>query len=611
MHRFELSKYEFKNDLTRLKEMSDNYGVYIDHDDYMVYLTIANKNLYDKYYPLFFSFYYLNRFIFNDNDVMLSLIISSMILMDDVFSVDKFSEMIGYSKSALRRPIKMARELLDSHGIGTQNKPYYGLCAKGNEFYIRKCLSSIYIKLVPDLFCEDKTNQNIIPSINIRYYDKIVSEYLNKKGIIAHSNDRKSVAHYLAVTKARIVNNKFIEEIPIANKLIESVKNNGELLTLAIELLNLIDVELDEKELNALMLILLNHNFSIQSSREYVNTFYAKEFYELRENIYYNFYNHYGLTINSSNYTNAIDEEIVLLIIKQHTGDIDKIVHRALGETPNVYAFPLIYFINNSVCRIVKEYYKNEKISPAVTENISDIIYYYIDALPYSHKAYSIGIMSRYSSHTPKMIRDKLLKDIDSSYLEKVDIINEIGAYDINQYKENYDLILTDISVNNLDRVLLYSDFNSSTLKLENYLRLHRNLCACLGEEKFDVVAKNINAKNEDELVENLAKNSPFSEKDIKKGIIYSYILKENLVIYLPLKDEGSMLLIGDLSQTITINNRKVSKYIVFKGKITADNAKILNTILNELVIDPMFMEQLKISPSVETINDMINMIIK
>ena len=259
----------------------------------------------------------------------------------------------------------------------------------------------------------------------------------------------------------------------------------------------------------------------------------------------------------------------------------------------------------------MKEYYKNDKISPAVTENISDIIYYYIDALPYSYKAYSIGIMSRYSSHTAKMIRDKLLKEIDSSYLEKVDIINEIGAYDIKQYKENYDLILTDISVNNRERVLLYSDFNSSTLKLENYLRLHRNLCACLGEEKFDVVAKNINAKNEDELVENLAKNSPFSEEDIKKGIKYSYILKENLVIYLPLKDEGSMLLIGDLSQTITINNRKVSKYLVFKGKITADNAKILNTILNELVIDPMFMEQLKISPSVETINDMINMIIK
>ena len=47
-YRFELSKYEYKNDLIALKDMAESYGVKIEADEYKIKLFIIDRDKCEK-----------------------------------------------------------------------------------------------------------------------------------------------------------------------------------------------------------------------------------------------------------------------------------------------------------------------------------------------------------------------------------------------------------------------------------------------------------------------------------------------------------------------------------------------------------------------------------
>lgn len=608
LYRFELSKYEFKADINRLKEMSKKYGIDINVEKNDISIDIIDNDTYDKYYFSFFSFYHMNRYDFNDNDMLISLIISAELLNNEYFLIDEFSEKIGYSKSNLRRAIKMSRNFIHSHSIETLIKPYYGMYAKGNEFYIRKCLCSTYMKLVPEIIFIDIS---LAEQLSYNECYDVISKYLNDERLNIYSDDKKSIIYYLAVTKCRIKNGNIIDNIPNNDSIIHALKTNQYLIDLATNMFNLLGIPLIEKEIHAMTIILLDHNFSISDSKRYINELFKEEFELLKSEIYRVLNKLYGLNIDSKIYRDGIDQELISIIIKKHTGNLDKIINKASGNTPNVYSFPLVYFINNSLCKTIRIFYTMENISSAITENIADIVYYYIDSLPFSFKKYKLAIISRYNEYTPKLIKDKILKDIDNNYFDKVDIFNDpLVRWNDKKSIDNYDLILSDVNIKNDNKTILHSEINSSTLKLENYLRLHRNMCDCLSKNGLEVIVRNLKVKNEKEFIMSLA-NERYSYNELIKGIKFGYILKDNFIMYIPSKSDDSVLQIGKLSQEIILKDDKISNYQIYKGNINEKNAKILNIIFHEFAIDPIFLEQLNDKPSIETINEIINMIIK
>lgn len=612
VYRFELSKYEYKNDLMVMKEMAPNYGVEIHEENGYINLEIVNKTLYDKMYKLLYSCYYTNRYIFNDNDILIQMLISSKLLSDTCLNIEEFADRIGFSKSNLRTPVKKMRDFLKRYEINTFGKPYYGLCAEGNEFDIRICLSDIYVKLTPELLFVGDSNQYIEKFDYLCVYTSF-GHYCVQHDLELSAEDNKAICYYLSVTKDRVGKGHQINQLHVEQDILEKLSENERLKAIAKDILSHVQLELNELEVLAFMVVLLTSNISKQDTFHYVNTLYAEEKRELKKLILSNLKVIYHLNIQDEIYLSALDEELDSIIIKKHTGKLEKITERFLGRTPNVHSFPLCYFINETLKDTIGNFYERN-INRAVTETLSDIVYYYIENLEFSFKKYDIVVASRFNRYAPVLFKEKLKKDVDQKYIGTVDTCDHFANIlnHTEEYVNNYDLIITDARVLNVKNGISFSDVDNSIVNLETYLRLHRDMCSCLSKgNDVMVINQDIKVSKMEKLEKAIFDGGYVQQEELHESMKHAYLLKGILSLLIPFDGDTCTLQFGEFSHPLIIENQKVYSYHIFKGKLSEDNIRIVNVILHELVMDPIFVETLKLNPNKNTLNEQINMIIK
>lgn len=606
IYRFELSKYEYKNDMTVMKEMAPNYGVEIIEENSFIKLKIVDKNLYDRMYRLLYSCYYTNRYIFNDNDILIQMLITSKLLSNTYLNIEEFADEIGFSKSNLRTPVKKMRDFLKQYDINTYGKPYYGLCAEGNEYDIRSCLSDTYVKLIPELLFKGNSNQYIETFDYMSVYTSF-AHYCVRYDLQLSAEDNKAICYYLSVTKDRLLKGYEITCLNIEQEVLEKLSKNKTLKTMAKDILNHVELKSSELELLAFMVVLLNSNVNKQ------DTLYREEKIKLKNCVLSKLNEIYHLNIQDEIYLGAIEEELDSIIIKKHTGKIDKITERFLGRTPNVHSFPLCYFINETLKDTIGCFY-NLNINRAVTETLSDIVYYYIENLDFSFKKYDIVVSSRFNRYAPVLLKEKLKKDLDQKYIGKIDTCDHFANIlnHTDEYVKQYDLIITDARVLNVENGISFSDVDNSIVNLETYLRLHRDMCSCLSRgSDIKVINQNFKISKMEKLEKAIFDGGDFNQEELHDSMKHAYLLKGILVLLIPFDGDECTLQFGEFSSPLIIENQKIYSYHIFKGHLSENNIRIVNVILHELVLDPIFVETLKLNPTKNALNEQINMIIK
>lgn len=611
VYRFELSRYEYKNDIAILKEMAANYGVALLEENNLIRLSIIDKELYDKMYKLLYSCYYTNRYVFHDNDILIQLLISSKLLNHSCLQIEEFAENIGFSRSNLRTPVKKMRAFLKRYQIDTFGKPYHGLCAEGNEFDIRSCLSDIYVKLTPELLYMG--DNSYIDEFDYLSVYTTFGDFCAKHHFQFYAEDNKALCYYLSVTKDRQLKGYVMHHLNVEREMLEKLSEDDRLRCTAKDILEYLQIDVSEDEVLALMVVLLNSNISKQDTMNYVDALYFEEKIEIEENILAKLEEVYHLHIKDEVYLSALKEEISSIILKKHAGRLDKITERFLGRTPNVHSFPLCYFINETLKETISEYY-SLKINRAVTETLADIVYYYIENLDFSFKKYDIVVASRFDHYAPILLKEKLKKDLDQKYIGNVDAVDYFSDLlnHTESFVEKYDLIISDAKLQNVEKGISFSDVNNSIVKLETYLRHHRDMCSCLSKSNnIKVVYQNLTLTKREMLENAISEGNHFAYEEVHESVQHSYNLKGILSLLIPFDGDECILQFGEFSNPLVIDDQKLYGYHIFKGKISENNIRIVNIILHELILDPIFVETLKVCPDKNTLNEQINMIIK
>lgn len=609
LFRFEVSKYEYKNDILRLKEMAPNYGVMIHEDQDCLKLKVVDDNLYEKMCKPFFSCYYIHRFVFNDNDQLIKLLISSRLLDNHYFIVEKFAEEFGYSKSNLRNPLKKARTFLQKYSITTLHKPYYGLYTEGNEFDIRICLCDIYVRLMPEIV--DISNKfKIIQNYDYAYVHHEFVKFCINNNVSLSANDRKSICNYLTITKDRLAKGKGIDELHIEDKILVELSQNAYLRNLAHLIFDVFGLQKNDKEIAALMVILFIHNVNNQDVINCTNKLFFEEKETLKKQIFENVKNLFGLDIKDSKFLEVINHKVCGLVIKKHTNKLDKITDRISGRNANVHTFPLCYAINSVINDTVSKFY-NISLESAATESLADIFYYYIESLESQFKKYNIAIGSRLNNDSTKLFRDNLVKEIDSKYINSIETYDFIQLSDnIDNCLEDIDLIIVDSKFKTEKKLIIVSDVKSSIVRLEAYLRYNRDMCKCLGKNG-KIISKNLNNKSDKNFEELLSEDGMFTIDEIHRSMLTPFYFKGIMLLLIPTKENDFILQLGEIAEPMITNNHKINNYIIMKCGIDETNAKVINILLHELIDDPIFVESVKSQPSMKTLNEHINMILK
>lgn len=611
LYRFEISKYELKNDLLVIKDLANEHGFAIENDDKRISIRIIDEDKFDRSYKSLFSFYYIYCFFFNDNNILIQLLISSELLNLDYFIVDDFAEKFGCSKSNLRIPLKNARDYIEKFGISIINKPYYGIHTVGNEFNIRKCLSRIYNKLIPEVINVEEDWKVLGKyEYDIIYYK--FHEFCKYNDLKYSAEDNKVICYYLTIVKQRLKNNKVIEVIDVEHNILSLLKTNRNLERIAKDIYKYFEFEISDNEILALMVILLIHNTNKYDILEYVKQLYSNELYELKHLMFSRISEIYHLNLNANDiYGSVFEEALCSIILKKHTNELNEVTESILGNTPNVYSHPLCYVINKTLAGVLNDYYQTN-IYFAATECLADIMNYYIENLDYHFKKKNILVSSRFNKYSPLLMKNRLLKELDPRYISSIDICEFSDMmYNYDYYTKKYDLVLSDVTARKTsNNVINFSEVDSSIVKLEAYLRLNRDMCNGLvhNNGKLIVFTKDFdNIHNAKEYCYNC---EYYTIDEIKNSYMSHFILKDILLLLIPYDGNDCIIQIGNCDKSI-IDNIRISNYLILKCNISEENARIINVILHEIIYDSVFFDNLRINPSRKTINDQINMIIK
>lgn len=611
MFRFELSKYEFKRDFNILKEMESAYGLKIEIVNDYITASVIDKETYEKKYRGLFSFYYNNRYIFNDNDLIIKYYLINKLLYDRCLVVEDYANELGYSKSAIRTPLKKARKYIEENGIRTINKPYYGLCIEGNELDIRRCLCAIYNMIMPEILIDNGEIQNEIQTVDYsKHYNNFIN-YCFEKSYNFETEDNKKICYYLAVTEARLNKGEVIIDLNIERDLFNELKEDKELRSFALDIFNLNNFPIIETELQAFMLNLLTCRLHHDKVGRIVENYYGKEQEALYFEIMKMLRTRFQLNIKDEHILGIINKIISIYVVKYHSNELDKQKYRLTGMSSNIYSFALCYFINESIKEVINKFY-NIDVHSAVAEKITDAVFFYIDSLGYNFQKSKIALSIRGAAFGAELLKRKIEKDIDPRYIDSVDIIPNLELLNRDDYyKKKYDLIITDINLKNLSKTITISDLNNSTILLERYLRMSRNICENINSGSFNIYSNKVEIENSNNLEECISKATGLAFNEVGHCLRHYYLWKDTIFTILRSNCEDTTIYIGDFSVPIMKENRKMNSYFIYKGDISEKNIYVVNSLIHEFSHDKLFFLELKNKPDVSTINDHLNQIIK
>lgn len=615
---FGMSRYEYSICQQRLKELQKFYGIEYHFEENRIHWTVTDEKQFQQHYKGMWSFYNRHRRnLTNRSELVRGLYIARKILLaNDHTDLDAVSETMGFSRSNLRNAIKLCRTFLQSYNIRLENAPHYGVYPMGNEWNIRRCLMAIYSLLDVNVIPEEDYPE-IAEGLSNPHYpmlrEKVYEALLHNSCNYSQAQVRR-LTYYIFFQHLRIRQGRIFSGFEnIHPAIIGYVRSSGRLMKISADITRSCfgGEAFSEQEILSVAMMLFEMYDEPEEFCAFVEATFPEEANDLYRMVDGYLLRSYGFSITGL-YSSILRTTLYRLIIHHQMGLLSEHAGHSESRAQMISDYPLVMLLYQNIQQLLAERYGNEAAGICCAP-LCELIAFYIQGMDYAAPRLRIGITARSDIYAPEMIRNLLLAKLNLRYYSSVECCTYVDMLEnIPEARKKYDLILCDERLSNDPLFLSYAEIRNDLNNINAYLQMLRDL---FGNDlkKEDIRTQEL--KLSDGWAEELLAEcrafpvAAFTVEEIQKKTI---CVNDCLVLLLTQQTAPhSLLQFGKLKSRLRVGDKRVSRYLLLSGRVNAQNIRIINLLLYELIQDPLFWATLTSYPCPETLNNQINRLLK
>ena len=615
---FGMSRYEYSICQQRLKELQKFYGIEYHFEENRIHWTVTDEKQFQQHYKGMWSFYNRHRRnLTNRSELVRGLYIARKILLaNDHTDLDAVSETMGFSRSNLRNAIKLCRTFLQSYNIRLENAPHYGVYPMGNEWNIRRCLMAIYSLLDVNVIPEEDYPE-IAEGLSNPHYPvlrgKVYEALLHNSCNYSQAQVRR-LTYYIFFQHLRIRQGRIFSGFEnIHPAIIGYVRSSERLMKISADITRSCfgGEAFSEQEILSVAMMLFEMYDEPEEFCAFVEATFPEEANDLYRMVDGYLLRSYGFSITGL-YSSILRTTLYRLIIHHQMGLLSEHAGHSESRAQMISDYPLVMLLYQNIQQLLAERYGNEAAGICCAP-LCELIAFYIQGIDYAAPRLRIGITARSDIYAPEMIRNLLLAKLNPRYYSSVECCTYVDMLEnIPEARKKYDLILCDERLSNDPLFLSYAEIRNDLNNINAYLQMLRDL---FGNDlkKEDIRTQELKLSDgwaEELLAESRAfPVAAFTVEEIQKKTI---CVNDCLVLLLTQQTAPhSLLQFGKLKSRLRVGDKRVSRYLLLSGRVNAQNIRIINLLLYELIQDPLFWATLNSCPCPETLNNQINRLLK
>lgn len=615
---FGMSRYEYSICQQRLKELQKFYGIEYHFEENRIHWTVTDEKQFQQHYKGMWSFYNRHRRnLTNRSELVRGLYIARKILLaNDHTDLDAVSETMGFSRSNLRNAIKLCRTFLQSYNIRLENAPHYGVYPMGNEWNIRRCLMAIYSLLDVNVIPEEDYPE-IAEGLSNPHYPvlrgKVYEALLHNSCNYSQAQVRR-LTYYIFFQHLRIRQGRIFSGFEnIHPAIIGYVRSSERLMKISADITRSCfgGEAFSEQEILSVAMMLFEMYDEPEEFCAFVEATFPEEANDLYRMVDGYLLRSYGFSITGL-YSSILRTTLYRLIIHHQMGLLSEHAGHSESRAQIISDYPLVMLLYQNIQQLLAERYGNEAAGICCAP-LCELIAFYIQGMDYAAPRLRIGITARSDIYAPEMIRNLLLAKLNPRYYSSVECCTYVDMLEnIPEARKKYDLILCDERLSNDPLFLSYAEIRNNLNNINAYLQMLRDL---FGNDlkKEDIRTQELKLSDgwaEELLAESRAfPVAAFTVEEIQKKTI---CVNDCLVLLLTQQTAPhSLLQFGKLKSRLRVGDKRVSRYLLLSGRVNAQNIRIINLLLYELIQDPLFRATLTSCPCPETLNNQINRLLK
>lgn len=615
---FGMSRYEYSICQQRLKELQKFYGIEYHFEENRIHWTVTDEKQFQQHYKGMWSFYNRHRRnLTNRSELVRGLYIARKILLaNDHTDLDAVSETMVFSRSNLRNAIKLCRTFLQSYNIRLENAPHYGVYPMGNEWNIRRCLMAIYSLLDVNVIPEEDYPE-IAEGLSNPHYpvlrEKVYEALLHNSCNYSQAQVRR-LTYYIFFQHLRIRQGRIFSGFEnIHPAIIGYVRSSERLMKISADITRSCfgGEAFSEQEILSVAMMLFEMYDEPEEFCAFVEATFPEEANDLYRMVDGYLLRSYGFSITGL-YSSILRTTLYRLIIHHQMGLLSEHAGHSESRAQIISDYPLVMLLYQNIQQLLAERYGNEAAGICCAP-LCELIAFYIQGMDYAAPRLRIGITARSDIYAPEMIRNLLLAKLNPRYYSSVECCTYVDMLEnIPEARKKYDLILCDERLSNDPLFLSYAEIRNDLNNINAYLQMLRDL---FGNDlkKEDIRTQELKLSDgwaEELLAESRAfPVAAFTVEEIQKKTI---CVNDCLVLLLTQQTAPhSLLQFGKLKSRLRVGDKRVSRYLLLSGRVNAQNIRIINLLLYELIQDPLFRATLTSCPCPETLNNQINRLLK
>lgn len=615
---FGMSRYEYSICQQRLKELQKFYGIEYHFEENRIHWTVTDEKQFQQHYKGMWSFYNRHRRnLTNRSELVRGLYIARKILLaNDHTDLDAVSETMGFSRSNLRNAIKLCRTFLQSYNIRLENAPHYGVYPMGNEWNIRRCLMAIYSLLDVNVIPEEDYPE-IAEGLSNPHYpvlrEKVYEALLHNSCNYSQAQVRR-LTYYIFFQHLRIRQGRIFSGFEnIHPAIIGYVRSSERLMKISADITRSCfgGEAFSEQEILSVAMMLFEMYDEPEEFCAFVEATFPEEANDLYRMVDGYLLRSYGFSITGL-YSSILRTTLYRLIIHHQMGLLSEHAGHSESRAQMISDYPLVMLLYQNIQQLLAERYGNEAAGICCAP-LCELIAFYIQGMDYAAPRLRIGITARSDIYAPEMIRNLLLTKLNPRYYSSVECCTYVDMLEnIPEARKKYDLILCDERLSNDPLFLSYAEIRNDLNNINAYLQMLRDL---FGNDlkKEDIRTQELKLSDgwaEELLAESRAfPVAAFTVEEIQKKTI---CVNDCLVLLLTQQTAPhSLLQFGKLKSRLRVGDKRVSRYLLLSGRVNAQNIRIINLLLYELIQDPLFWATLTSCPCPEMLNNQINRLLK
>ena len=593
---FGMSRYEYSICQQRLKELQKFYGIEYHFEENRIHWTVTDEKQFQQHYKGMWSFYNRHRRnLTNRSELVRGLYIARKILLaNDHTDLDAVSETMGFSRSNLRNAIKLCRTFLQSYNIRLENAPHYGVYPMGNEWNIRRCLMAIYSLLDVNVIPEEDYPE-IAEGLSNPHYpvlrEKVYEALLHNSCNYSQAQVRR-LTYYIFFQHLRIRQGRIFSGFEnIHPAIIGYVRSSERLMKISADITRSCfgGEAFSEQEILSVAMMLFEMYDEPEEFCAFVEATFPEEANDLYRMVDGYLLRSYGFSITGL-YSSILRTTLYRLIIHHQMGLLSEHAGHSESRAQMISDYPLVMLLYQNIQQLLAERYGNEAAGICCAP-LCELIAFYIQGMDYAAPRLRIGITARSDIYAPEMIRNLLLAKLNPRYYSSVECCTYVDMLEnIPEARKKYDLILCDERLSNDPLFLSYAEIRNDLNNINAYLQMLRDL---FGNDlkKEDIRTQELKLSDgwaEELLAESRAfPVAAFTVEEIQKKTI---CVNDCLVLLLTQQTAPhSLLQFGKLKSRLRVGDKRVSRYLLLSGRVNAQNIRIINLLLYELIQDPLF----------------------